>query len=136
MTTTEPTSPAQVNASSSLANLYATVPLMRGSVLASVDGRVLAAEFDETRQDATAAVVASSFALGGKLAEILGTSGVDEMTVRTQDGFVSLYAVGDRAVLAAMAMPEANLGLLNIRAREASEALAPLVPALMEGQSP
>lgn len=134
MTTTEPAT-AQVDASSALANLYATVPLMRGSLLASVDGRVLAAEFDETRQDAIAAVVASGFALGGKLAEVIGKNAVEEMIVRTNDGFVSLYSVGDRAVLAAMAMPDANIGLLNLYARKTAETLSGLVPALLEGSS-
>ncbi len=134
MTTTEPAT-AQVDASSALANLYATVPLMRGSLLASVDGRVLAAEFDETRQDAIAAVVASGFALGGKLAEVIGKNAVEEMTVRTNDGFVSLYSVGDRAVLAAMAMPDANIGLLNLYARKTAATLSSLVPALLEGSS-
>ena len=132
MTTTEPAATALVDANTALANLYSSVPLMRGSVLASVDGRVLAAEFDDSRKDAIAAVVASGFALGGKLGEIIGSNGVEEMTVRTADGFVCLFSVGDRAVLAAMAMPDANVGLLNLRAREAAESLSGLVPDLLE----
>lgn len=135
MTTTEPTTNAQVDASSALANLYASVPLMRGSLLASVDGRVLTAEFDQSRTDSIAAVVASGFALGSKLGEVIGNTDVDEMTVRTADGFVSLYSVGDRAVLAVMAMPGANLGLVNIRARETAGTLKSLVPALLESSS-
>ena len=135
MSTTEQTANAQLDASTTLANLYASVPLMRGSLVASVDGRVLAAELDETRQDAIAAVVASGFALGGKLAEVIGKSGVDEMTVHTDDGAISLYSVGDRAVLATMAMPDANLGLLNLHARKAAETLSILIPALLEGSS-
>lgn len=123
-------------ASTMLANLYTTIPLMRGSLVASVDGRVLVADLDESRQGATAAVVASSFALGAKLAEVIGNSGVGEMTVQTDDGYVCLYAAGDRAVLATLAMPNANLGLLNIRSREAAASLAELVPALVQGTSP
>ena len=133
MTSPSVTSPstAHVHANSTLANLYTGVPLMRGSLLASVDGRVLAADLDEDRQNAAAAVIASGFALGSKLGELLGPANVSEMTVRTDDGLVSLYAVGSRAVLAAMAMPDANLGLLHIRARLACTSLEPLVPALL-----
>ena len=108
---------------------------MRGSLVASVDGRVLVADLDESRQGATAAVVASSFALGAKLAEVIGTSGVEEMTVQTDDGYICLYAVGERAVLATLAMPDANLGLLNLRSRETAVSLAADVSVLLERTS-
>ncbi len=122
-------------ASSALADLYTAIPLMRGSLVASVDGRVLVADLDESRQGATAAVVASSFALGAKLAEVIGTSGVEEMTVQTDDGYICLYAVGERAVLATLAMPDANLGLLNLRSRETAVSLAADVSVLLERTS-
>lgn len=125
----------RILASSTLANLYTGVPLMRGSLVASVDGRVLAADFEESRQDSAAAVVASSFALATKLAEVIGTSDVDEMTVHTPNGFISLFSVGKLAVLATMTMPDSNLGLLTIRARQTATTLEPLIGTLLTGVS-
>ena len=133
MTTTETNglTDTTAHAETTLANLYTSVPLLRGSLVASVDGRVLIADLDEERQGSTAAVVASSFALGGKLAEVIGTSSVNEMTVSTADGTVSLYSIGDRAVLAVLTMPDANLGMLHIQARATTEKLKPHIPQLI-----
>lgn len=138
MTATDATNTAntEIDAHTALANLYAGVPLLRGSLVASVDGRALIADLDESRQGSTAAVVASSFALGSKLAEVIGSSDVAEMTVTTDDGTVSLYSIGDRGVLAVMTMPGANLGLLHIRARQTTDALAPLMPDLIASKKP
>ena len=136
MTATDATNTAntEIDAHTALANLYAGVPLLRGSLVASVDGRVLIADLDESRQGSTAAVVASSFALGAKLADVIGSADVDEMTVTTNDGTVSLYSIGERGVLAVMTMPDANLGLLHIHAREATDSLESLMPALIAGK--
>jgi len=123
------------DSSSVLAELYASLPLTRGLIVVSADGRVLTAELEEAKQGAIAAVVASSFALGAKLAQTVGDSPVDEMTVRTPDGIVSLYAVGHRAALAVMSMPDANVALVHLRSREAAEQLAPLVEPLLAARS-
>ena len=76
-------------------------------------------------------MIASGFALGGKLAEVIGKSPVAEMTVSTNDGTVSLYAIGYLGVPAVMTMPDTNLGMLHIQARAAAETLAPLIPDLV-----
>lgn len=136
MSTIDTASTQYAQATTTLANLYTAIPLLRGSLVASVDGRVLVADLDESRQGAAAAVVASGFALGGKLGEVIGTTTIEEMTVRTNEGFVCLFAVGERAVLATLTMPDANLGLVNMRSREAADHLAEIVPALIQGTGP
>lgn len=114
-----------------LADLYTTTPMLRGSVVASLDGRALASDLEVDGIDAIGAVIASSFALGARLGAVLGSDVIEETTVKCEGGFFALYAAGPTAVLGVMSMPSTNLGLLNLNARKAAKALEPLVPRLV-----
>lgn len=117
----------RTQAENALAELFVSMPLVTGSVVASTDGHVIAADLDEERQKPTAAMVASAFALGGRLAELNGSSGADELTVRSSRGFVVILAVGSGAALVILAQSGVNLGLLNIKARQLVQTLTGLL---------
>lgn len=118
-------------AESILADLYTTTPMLRGSVVASLDGRALASDLEVEGLDAIGAVIASSFALGARLGAVLGSEEVEETTVKCEGGYFALYSVGPKAVLGVMTMPTTNLGLLNHNARKAATDLEPLIPQLV-----
>ena len=65
--------------------------------------------------------------LGERISGELGRGGLDEVYIRGEDGFVLLTAVGDEAVLTALARDEAKLGLIFLEMRRAAEDLETLV---------
>ncbi len=121
---------AQAESGEILASLCTALPLVSGALLASADGHPLASNLDSSREKSSAAIVASSFALGQRLAEIGGSSEVQEMLVRHGDGYVAIYAVGSDAALVVVTMQNVNLGMLKLKAAHTISALEPLVPAL------
>lgn len=131
MTNTQTDIETLERAESVLATLYTSTPLLRGSVVASLDGRALASDLEVEGINSIAAVIASSFALGGRLSAVLGSEIVDETIVKCEGGYFALYAAGPNAILGVMTMPETNLGLLNLQARVACNALQPLVGPLL-----
>lgn len=114
-----------------LADLFTSLQTVSGSLLASADGRVLAADLDEARQRPTAAIVASSFALGQRLAEAGGGTTADELIVEHEKGTVAIYAVGRQAALVILGVQGCNLGMIRLRGKAAAQELAPLVPLLL-----
>ncbi len=120
----------QHRAEGALATLFSALPEVTGSLLASVDGRPLASDLPADTQRAVAAIVASSFALGGKLAELGGAKNADELVVRSANGHVAVYAVGRAGALVVLTKTNVNLGLLHLKSRDAIAELEPLVQAL------
>ena len=131
MTNTTTQTDAIEQAESVLANLYANTPLLRGSVVASPDGLALVSDLEVEGINSIAAVIASSFALGGRLGAVLGSEVVEETVVKCEGGYFALYAAGETGILGVMTMPNTNLGLLNLQARQACAALAPLIDDLV-----
>lgn len=132
MTTLTPpgTAPADL-AHAELLRLRDTVGGVRGALVASVDGRPFAAVLPEHDEDATAAIVAASLGLGRRLADLSGEGEMQEIVVRSQSGYVVIYAVGTRGVLTVLTTRSANLALLHLTARDVATALAqPLAAAL------
>ncbi len=117
-----------------LADLFTSIPMITGSLLTSVDGRPIVADLDEARQKPVAAVVASSFALGSKLAQLGGATDADELVVRSSNGYVVIYAVGQQCALVVLTMSNINLGLLHLKARNAIAVLTPLEKSLLGGR--
>lgn len=114
----------EVEALAILASLLADLPGLRGALLASVDGRPVAARLDDLDPGATAAVVASSCALGERLADLAGEGAMEEIVVRAADGYVVIYAVGGWGVLTVLTQPSVNLARLHLAAREVVPRLA------------
>ena len=65
---------------------------------------------------------AAMLSLGERIAKELGRGGLDEVYIRGEEGFVLLTAIGDEAVLTALARMEAKLGSWN------TKILMPLAP--------
>lgn len=107
-----------------LERLQVAVAGIRGVLVASVDGRPLAAVLPQHDQDSTAAIVAASLALSHRLADLTGHGDLQELVVRSASGYVVVYALGDRGVLTVLTTRSSNLALVHLKAREAVGELA------------
>lgn len=92
---------------------------VKAMILAGTDGRPIAHSLDERDTvNATAAVAASSLQLAARLSDLLGDGPLEEVTVRSADGYVIVTAIGDRWVLAALTARSANIARINLAFRD------------------
>ncbi|WP_046734160.1 roadblock/LC7 domain-containing protein [Streptomyces humi] len=70
------------------------------TVLATVDGLVVAADADKTHPESMAALASAALSLGNRLAEQGGTGTLRQLTAQCGAGHVIVTAVGTRALLA------------------------------------
>ncbi|MEU9456016.1 roadblock/LC7 domain-containing protein [Streptomyces sp. NPDC048277] len=70
------------------------------TVLATVDGLVVAADADKTHPESMAAVASAALSLGHRLADQGATGALRQMTAQCSAGHVIVTAVGTRALLA------------------------------------
>jgi predicted regulator of Ras-like GTPase activity (Roadblock/LC7/MglB family) len=98
------------------------------SAVVSVDGLTIASALpSDVEEDRVAAMSAAMLSLGERIANELGRGVLDEVYIRGEEGFVLLTAVGQEAVLTALAREEAKLGMIFLEMRRAAEDLAKLV---------
>ena len=97
--------------------IYRRTTDLAGVLVARSDGRSIASR-EHDQPDASAAIAASSLQLARRLGDLLGDGSLEEMGVHTTDGYVIVYRLGDRAVLAVFAKPVANLARINLVCRE------------------
>ena len=75
----------------------------------------------------TAAVSASSLQLARRLADLLGDGELEELTVRSADGYVVLYSVGPLFVLTLLTVPSANIAMIHLACRDIRQELHALL---------
>lgn len=98
------------------------------SAVVSVDGLTMASALpSDVEEDRVAAMSAAMLSLGERIASELGRGVLDEVYIRGAEGFVLLTAVGNEAVLTALAREGAKLGMIFLEMRRAAEDLEKLV---------
>jgi predicted regulator of Ras-like GTPase activity (Roadblock/LC7/MglB family) len=98
------------------------------SSVVSVDGLTIASALPgDVEEDRVAAMSAAMLSLGERIAGELGRGTLDEVYIRGEEGFVLLTAIGEEAVLTALAREEAKLGMIFLEMRRAAEDLEKLV---------
>ncbi len=108
-----------------LDNLRASVPGIRGALIATVDGLAIARSFaDGTDYQRVAAMSATALGLGKRIAETLGAGEFTETSVSGRNGNAYIYATGPKAVLTVITNADPNLGLLHMEARDAAKRIA------------
>jgi predicted regulator of Ras-like GTPase activity (Roadblock/LC7/MglB family) len=111
-----------------LRDMQISTPDIIASALVSVDGLTIASALpNDVEEDRVSAMSAAMHSLGERISQELGRGVLDEIYIRGEEGFVLLTAVGDEAVLTALARDEAKLGLIFLELRRASEDLEKLV---------
>ena len=90
------------------------------SAVVSVDGLTIASALpSDVEEDRVAAMSAAMLSLGERIANELGRGVLDEVYIRGEEGFVLLTAVGQEAVLTALAREEAKpVSYTHLRAHE------------------
>jgi len=98
-----------------------------GVMVATSDGLPLAHDLPPENHLQTAAMAATAVGLSRRIVETFGHGGFEEAVVRGREGYLVVYSAGPRAVLAALASGEANLGLLHHVARRAASHISELL---------
>ena len=111
-----------------LRDMQVATPDIIASALVSVDGLTIASALPtDVEEDRVSAMSAAMHSLGERISQELGRGVLDEVYIRGVEGFVLLTAVGEEAVLTALAREEAKLGLIFLEMRRAAEDLEKLV---------
>ena len=111
-----------------LREMQVSSPDIEGSAIVSVDGLSIASALhQEIEEDRVSAMSAAMLSLGERIASELGRGILDQVYIRGENGYVILMAVGDEAVLTAMARQEAKLGLILLEMKRAVEDLESLI---------
>ncbi len=111
-----------------LREMQAASPDIVASAVVSVDGLIMASALPaEVEEDRVSAMSAAMLSLGERIAGELGRGSLEQVYIRGDDGYVILTAVGEEAVLTALARQEAKLGLVFLEMRRAAEDLIGVV---------
>ncbi|GAA3397305.1 roadblock/LC7 domain-containing protein [Cryptosporangium minutisporangium] len=101
-----------------------------GSLVASVDGRLVAHDTHGIEPDGMAALSAAVLGLSQRLIQTVGPGNFAETVTRGTHGYVATYAAGPRAVLTVVTGEETNIGRLHLEARQVANRLALLLEAV------
>lgn len=113
---------------SRLREMQAAAPDIIASAVVSVDGLIMASALPgEVEEDRVSAMSAAMLSLGERIAGELGRGMLEQVYIRGDSGYVILTAVGEEAVLTALAREEAKLGLVFLEMRRAAEDLTKVV---------
>ncbi len=108
--------------------MQAASPDIEASAVVSVDGLIIASALPgDAEEDRVSAMSAAMLSLGERIASELGRGALEQVYIRGDHGYVILTAVGEEAVLTALARDGAKLGLVFLEMRRAAEDLGRLV---------
>lgn len=111
-----------------LREMQASSPDIEASAIVSVDGLSIASALpQEIEEDRVSAMSAAMLSLGERIASELGRGELEQVYIKGESGFVVLMAVGEEAVLTALASEKAKLGLIFLDMRRAVEDLEKLI---------
>ncbi|MGC8873035.1 MAG: roadblock/LC7 domain-containing protein [Chloroflexia bacterium] len=111
-----------------LKEFQTTTPDIEASAVVSVDGLIIASALPaEVEEDRVSAMSAAMLALGERIAKELHRGALEQVFVRGEEGYVLLVAVGDEAVLTALARKNAKLGLVFLDMQRTAAELARLL---------
>ena len=111
-----------------LREMQAASPDIEASAVVSVDGLIMASALPaDVEEDRVSAMSAAMLSLGERISNELGRGSLEQVYIRGDKGYVILTAVGDEAVLTALARENAKLGLVFLEMRRAAESLVRVV---------
>jgi hypothetical protein len=108
--------------------LSMNTPDIEASAVVSVDGLIMASALPaDVEEDRVSAMSAAMLSLGERIATELRRGQLDQVFVRGEEGYVILMAIGEEAVLTALAHSRAKLGLVFLDMRRTANELINLV---------
>lgn len=110
-----------------LARLNATSSEIQASAVMTRDGYTLASVLDPSVNSARlGAMCATLLSLGERASLELSRGNLRQILIQGEDGYVLLMRIGEKAVLAVVSQPSANLGMMLVEARRAATAVVAL----------
>lgn len=111
-----------------LREMQVSSPDIEASAIVSVDGLSIASALpQDIEEDRVSAMSAAMLSLGERIASELGRGELEQVYIKGENGFVILMAIGEEAVLTALASEKAKLGLIFLDMRRAVEDLEKLI---------
>lgn len=111
-----------------LREMQAASPDIEASAVVSLDGLIMASALPaDVEEDRVSAMSAAMLSLGERISNELGRSTLEQVYIRGDHGYVLVTAVGQEAVLTALARENAKLGLVFLEMRRAAEHLERIV---------
>ncbi|WP_229075268.1 roadblock/LC7 domain-containing protein [Actinoplanes sp. DH11] len=111
-----------------LAHLRYQVPGVLGCVVAGVDGLlVLHDQTTGPEPHDVAALAAGAHGISRTTGAVLNQGGFSDVTIHNQNGYLSVYAIGDLALLAVIGDGNLNIARLHLEARPLLSRLATLL---------
>ncbi|HEU4488179.1 MAG TPA: roadblock/LC7 domain-containing protein [Actinomycetota bacterium] len=107
--------------------LRSAVGGIQGVMIASSDGLMLAHDISEEESPRTAAMAATALGLGRRIVQVFEQGQFEETLTRGSDGYLVVYAAGNKGVLAVVAPAKVNLGLLHHEARRVAAHIADII---------
>jgi len=96
------------------------VPDVAGSVLAGVDGMLIASDLHRVEPDTIAAMAAASTGIARRFVEAVGVGAFRETVIQADGGLLASYTAGAAALLTVVAHRQINLARLHFAARAAA----------------
>ncbi len=110
-----------------LSNLRTSVPEIRGTLVASTDGMIIASNMASGDPSRMAAMVATALGLGKKICETFGGGTLSETSVSGNEGQAFIYSAGQKGVLGVIVASGANVGLIHLECRDAVKKITSLL---------
>jgi predicted regulator of Ras-like GTPase activity (Roadblock/LC7/MglB family) len=110
-----------------LGNLRTRMPELLGSVIATIDGMVVAHDAHGIEPDSLAALAAAHLALARRFAHAVDHGELRESVVQCDGGYITSYTAGPDAVLTLVTTGSANLGMVHLEARRCVRRLVPML---------
>ncbi|WP_239133145.1 roadblock/LC7 domain-containing protein [Paractinoplanes durhamensis] len=111
-----------------MAGLRHQVIGVRGCVIAGVDGLLILNEPTiGVEPHDVAALAAGAYGLSRTTGGVLGQGSFSEVTIRSQNGYLAVYAVGELALLAVIGDSGSNIARLHLEARPVTQRLADML---------
>lgn len=110
-----------------LKRLNSTSSDIQASAVMSRDGHTLASVLDDSVNSVRlGAMCATLLSLGEKASLELKRGHLKQILIHGEEGYVLLLRTGEKAVLAVVSRPSANLGMMLVEARKTSVEIAAL----------
>lgn len=113
---------------SELARLRVQVPGVLGCVVAGVDGLLMLYDTTTgTEPHDVAALAAGAHGISRTTGAVLGQGGFSDVTIHNQNGYLTVYAVGELALLVVIGDGQLNIARLHLEARPVTNRLAEML---------
>jgi len=97
---------------------------VHGSMVATSDGFMVAEDIPDLEPTRIAAIIATTLGLARQATEATGRGRFRETLTRGSDGYLAVFAIGERAVVAVLGGDDMNVGMLHYQIRDLNKRIA------------